>query len=164
MGRNYSELRSERVKESLLAFNTEQDKLNLCPNNTWTHMQAAFEDAADEICPRKSFYIKHDKSVYFTEDLKKAINERDNLYRLARLKKVDANWLSARKKKLEVRKLLIVAKRNYIKENLAKNAGNPVKYWKAMGKFLKQSKDPPITSVLDDNDVKISGVNAANVI
>lgn len=91
-GRNYSELSVERVEEALSSFNIEQDEPSLCPNDTWTNMQTAFECAADIVCPKKIFRIKHDKPSYFSDALRKAMNERDRLYRIARSGKTDANW------------------------------------------------------------------------
>lgn len=163
-GRNYKELNSGSVENVLLSFNDQQEDINQCPNETWLKMQSAFVSAADVICPIKTFYIRHDKPAYFTEDLNIAISEREELYRKARLKKSEADWNAARRKKLEVRKLLLVTKRNYIKENLTRHSGNPVKYWKTMGKLLKQSKDPPITNIINEDNQKINGVEAANAI
>lgn len=164
VGRNYSELSAERVEAALLSFNSLPIDKSKCPNDIWAGMQNTFIKVADEICPNKMFYIKHDKPSYFTDELKMAINERDSLYKTARLKKDETNWLAARKKKLEVRKLLVTAKKKFIRENLTKFANNPIKYWKTMGKFLKQSKDPPITCVIDDNNEKVGGTKAANLI
>lgn len=74
------------------------------------------------------FYINMINQVYFIDTLKMAVNESDNLYKVARLNKDETNWLLARKKKLEVRKLLVLAKKKFIKENLERKTNNLTKY------------------------------------
>lgn len=152
VGRDYKELNTERIETAPSTFNSQSIDTSRNPDDVWIEMQNTFIRIADKICPRKTFYIKHDKPSYFNDELKLAIEERDKFYRIARSCEVETNWLIARKKKLEVRKLLVKAKKKFITDNLAKYTNNPTKYWKTMGRFLKHSKDPPITSVIDDNN------------
>lgn len=158
-GRCYKDLSRERVIHGLEKYDTGFATLD--PNLWWESLETTYCKVADLVCPIKTFNIKQDRPVYFTDEVSRAIIIRDKLFKKARVQRCDLLWRKAVKKRKEVKVLLKRAKRKFISDKFDDCKNNVNKYWRNMSNLLNRKKTSSITEILNSQGKITKGKEAA---
>ena len=153
------------INESTLnSFQTELEKTNwinvlqcTCPNESFTLFFNTFNAIFQRNFPVKTKTVstKSILSPYITPALKRSINEKNRLARLA--KKWPLTYREVYKRyRNNLTKTLKTAKNEYYKTKLKNNQGNPKSHWDTINSILGRSKsnysislDPPVDNITE---------------
>ena len=130
------------------------------PDKMWEVMLEIIQERADALFPLKKMKIRDDTPQWITKDILSEINHKDNLY-----KGTPESWNLFKRKKNEVKKLLDVAKENYVKNKLDELEGNPRKFWRVINEMSgigKNKNSRKCTRVIDENGKIHENLEAAN--
>jgi len=87
--------------------------------------------------------IKGRSCPWLNENVKREMNERDKLLRMARKLNKDTDWNAYKRKRNFVKNELQRAKRSFYKTELKENSDKPSKFWDTIKKiFPTKSKSP----------------------
>ena len=111
------------------------------PEKMWDIMEDILLDKVNKHCPYKNVKIKEDTPQWITKEILSELRHKDYLYNRAKMSKDDNDWEFFKRKKNEVKKLLALAKENFVKEKLDELEGNPRKFWRTINSISGLGKN-----------------------
>ena len=135
------------------------------PDKLWELMLEIIQEKADAFCPLRKIKIRDDTPQWITKDILSEINHKDSLYKTAKSLGTPDSWDLFKKKKNEVKKLLDVAKENFVKNKLDELEGNPRKFWRTINEMSgigKNKKSMKCTKIIDEKGNLHENLDAAN--
>ena len=100
------------------------------PEKLWDIMKDIILKCADNHCPMKRMKIRDDSPTWFSSEHIEELYYKDDLYNLANIYSTQENWEHFRSQNNRVKRLILEAKEEYIKDLLEQNNGNPRKFWR----------------------------------
>ena len=126
--------------ELLLAYNWNLFYVSHDVNFLWDYIFAKITEILLIMCPYKNVCLRDPKTPWINADVIKAINERKKYVRMYWKTKNQYIWEICKYLRNRCNMLIRNAKARYIKNNLARNADNPKKFWKSINNLLKGQK------------------------
>ena len=100
------------------------------PEKSWEIMKNIIMECAEFHCPIKSMKIRDNSPTWFNRELIEELYYKDDLYNLARHSGKEIDWENFRSQNRRVKRLILEAKEEYVKDLLEQNKGNPRKFWR----------------------------------
>ena len=135
------------------------------PDIMWDIIFEIIKQNADDQCPFRNMKFREDTPEWITKELLSEINLKDYLYRKAKKTNSTVDWDIFREKKNEVKRLLVSAKENFVKNKLNECDGNPRKFWREINKISglgKNKSKRKCTKLIDENKKNHIKADAAN--
>ena len=107
-----------------------------CPTHLWDFVCTKITTHLDIMCPIKFIRIRNNSPPWITHEIIEAINDRNLLYKLARINPTEQNIRAARMSRNRVNSLITTSKAMHIKETLRNNEDNPKKFWRTLNDYL----------------------------
>ena len=98
-------------------------------------------EVLDQLCPVRTFQIKNYRPDWMTKELIEQIKDRDYFYKKAKKTGDEDSWNIAKFLRNVTNSNIRQAKREYVLEELKRNADNPKKFWKTIRTVIPSKKD-----------------------
>ena len=112
--------------------------------------------AADKLAPVIQRRVKGKHSPWITEDLIKAIRERDYLLKRASISKDAIDWDAFKRKRNSVTRLKNELKGTYYRNALRENKNKPKELWKKVKEFIPDGSTSSITDLTCEDGTVVS--------
>ena len=106
------------------------------PEIAWSIMENNILKVIDDMCPIQTFYVKNLRDPWISQEILEAIKDKDRLLSKAKRSDNQQDWVIARQRRNEVKKLVKDAKSEFIKENLTQYENNSKKFWHSLKDVL----------------------------
>ena len=116
-----------------------------------------FEHLLNFHAPLKKRKVRSDYAPWITSDIKKSMEERDRMKKLA--SKDPKLWPKYKILRNKVTNNIRLSVTKYYQELVTKNKNNPKKMWKTIYKILHKTSGTTTTSELKDGDMIVKGQN-----
>ena len=149
-----------RNDDQWLSFSSTSDV-----NVKWEIFERIIENHADVHCPQKNIKVRTDSPQWFTKELLEEIYHRDRLYKNAKFTNNVADWNLYKKKRNEVKGLLLQAREEYVKGKLEEDKNDPKKIWRSINKltgFGKNKNKKGLSVIKLESGEILKGIEAAN--
>ena len=166
--RSYTRYEKQTFQEEIRYHPKWMDFWNLKenePDKMWEIILEIIQERADAQCPLKNMKIRDDTPQWITKDILSEINLKDHLFRRAKKLRTPESWNLFKVKKNEVKKLLDVAKENYVNHKLDELEGNPRKFWRTINEMSgigKNKSSKKCTRIIDENGKLHENLEAAD--
>lgn len=163
LGRSYKNVDWDAFQEEIKQIDLQEFFTLRDPNVVWEALYSRLLGILDRFCPVRNIRLHHRNSEFITPEVADQIHERDRLYRRARKSGLDCDWLAAKTLRSRVRRLIINARRDYIRRQLDLADGDSKKFWRIINKNFLDSNSMEINSVYrKGTKVELFGCDAAN--
>ena len=95
----------------------------------WEYMLYIITMVADYHCPLRRMKIRKNSPHWMCREIVAEIYQKDFLYRKAVMSGEEHDWRNYRNQNSDVKKLVLNAKEEYIKDQLEQNNNNPRRFW-----------------------------------
>ena len=127
--RNYNRYDSKALNKDLAACDWNAVYTSNCPNESWAIMKCFLEECFNKNAPWISKRVKGRYCPWLSEDVKRHMNERDQLLRKARKSNKTSDWKTYKQKKNACTKFIRKARNTYQRDMLEQNRGDAGKFW-----------------------------------
>ena len=118
------------------------------PDAAWLIVERNILNIIDTMCPTQTFLIKNLKDPWISQEILKAIKDKDRLLSKAKKSNLHEDWILARRRRNEVKKIVKNAKSDFIKENLTRHENDSKKLWKSLRDIIPSSKNQKSNKII----------------
>ena len=134
------------------------------PEKLWAIMEEIISDCANYHCPIVRMKIRENSPAWFSREIVEELYLKDDRYNQARSSGKELDWDIFRNQNRRVKKLILEAKEEYIKELLETNNGNPKFFWRNINEISglgKNKKRKGVEKIIDDSGKEFRNLEAA---
>ena len=148
-GRTYRKYDKEVLQTLIERENWDIFYNTVDPSELWDIILNTITMHLDVMCPMKFIRIRENSPPWISQDIVEAINDRNSLYKTARMNNSELNIRNARSQRNRVNKLINNAKSAYIKTTLENNRDDPKKFWRILNNTLLKGDHTASDTVFD---------------
>ena len=127
-------------------------------------MKNIIEKEIEDMCPTKSFKVKHYTDPWITREVIEMINDKDRLLKIARSSGNKEDWEVAKRARNFVSGQIRSLKAEFLMEEQRNNADDPKKFWRTISTILPAKKGDRQEIVLTEDGVKCKPEKSADII
>ncbi len=150
-------------------FKSDMCKVNWCTitthnniNDAVNDFESKFAEVANRHAPLRKKRVRHTISPWLTDDIVKAMRERDNVKKRAIKAKSSQLWDEYRSLRNSVNIMIKRSKKNFINDEI--QSKDPKKIWKGLRHIVPgKTKDANVKSIMTETGEKTSSYDVANV-
>ena len=139
-GRSYTNYNEDLFIQQLNELNWHEFYECDDPNSAWEILENNISSVINIMCPIQTFYIKSLKDPWISQEILEAIKDKDRLLSKAKRSDEQNDWITARRRRNEVKQIVKNAKSDFIKENLTQYENDSKKFWKSIRNIVPSSK------------------------
>ena len=127
------------------------------PNIIWDLILNRMNSHLEVMCPKTYLKVNNNKPYWLTHHIIESINDRNTLFRRAKISGIQTDLQSARTARNRTNKLVNSSKEEFIKESLETNRNDPKKFWRIINNtIIKKPKSSDQTNILDSHGHSLS--------
>lgn len=135
-GRNYQFFCSETIQQYLLTVNWGRFYGTSCPNTAWSIISNVILDLTNELFPVRSFRVRKDQPIWYTDEIISASSKYDRLRKLSKRSKNPKFKEEAHQARNHLKSLLNNSKKEYYSQNFLLFQNNSKKFWNMVHEVL----------------------------
>ena len=124
------------------------------PNDCWDFIYKAITSKLDIMCPLKMRKIRQSNESWLTNEILEAIFDKDQAWKHAKVTRDPNDMAIAKRMRNDVKDIIRRAKKDFIQEELVRDASAAKKFWEKINHILP-NKDSGNTIHLIDNESKM---------